>query len=398
MSVRPKLLIYTFDMFGMGHLMRALKIVDAFHARWPDLSTLIVSGSPAASLYERPEGVQLLEIPAVSRDKDLQRVSRDPRYSLEEARQRRAELIFAAARDFEPTLVLADNEPVGMDGEALPTLRWLKERESNPFFVLGIRDVVGTPEVIREHWQTYRAYEALEEIYDKVFVYGTPEFDDPALSYTLSARVKEKVVFTGFIPDFVASEESHEGMADDGVKRIFLTLGSGEDGEQVIVAFLDMLEGNGSELAAQSLVITGPMLPDPPMSSLKRRAEALGIVFKSFVPSIIPFLKSADLVISMGGYNTMMEILSHAKRALIIPRVWGRGDQLLRARKLHELNLLDFIPITELTTDLLFSNVQSLLASSTQPLANARETNLLPMDGAEVLARACEPLLFKRGS
>ena len=315
---------------------------------------------------------------------------------MEEARALRRELLLGAARDFQPGLVIADNNPLGTDGEALPALTWLKEQDDTSI-VLSIRDIVGTPEVIRESWQAFGGYTALEEIYEKIFVYGVPEFDDPVSSYGLSERVREKIVYTGFIPDFVSRAEAQDDLVEeDGWRRIFLTLGSGEDGEEVVAAFLEMISSYGGVLNASCLVVTGPLLPDAPSSQFAEIAASLGVEFKSFVSSIVPYLKSSDLVISMGEYNTTMEILSHAEKALIIPRVRGRADQLLRAHRLSQLGLIEFIPSTELTPDLLFEKVEQQLASEDRPLFRARQAGLLPMNGAEVLARACEPLLFKR--
>ena len=57
---------------------------------------------------------------------------------------------------------------------------------------------------------------------------------------------------------------------------------------------------------------------------------------------------AADVVVCMGGYNTVCEILSQGKPSLIIPREQPRQEQLIRARILREHNLADFIPWHEL--------------------------------------------------
>ena len=53
---------------------------------------------------------------------------------------------------------------------------------------------------------------------------------------------------------------------------------------------------------------------------------------------------AADVVVCMGGYNTVCEILSQRKPSLIIPREYPRREQLIRAQILSEQNLADFIP------------------------------------------------------
>jgi predicted glycosyltransferase len=48
-------------------------------------------------------------------------------------------------------------------------------------------------------------------------------------------------------------------------------------------------------------------------------------------------------VIAMGGYNTVCEVLSFAKPALIIPRVRPRREQIIRAQRLCDLDLIDML-------------------------------------------------------
>ena len=73
---------------------------------------------------------------------------------------------------------------------------------------------------------------------------------------------------------------------------------------------------------------------------------------------------AADLVISMGGYNTICEILSQRTPALIIPRETPRKEQLIRAEKLKEQGLIDFLPWKEVSAQLLREKIFTLLGHS----------------------------------
>lgn len=59
-------------------------------------------------------------------------------------------------------------------------------------------------------------------------------------------------------------------------------------------------------------------------------------------------LEKADWVISMGGYNSTCEILSLEKRALIVPRVKPRREQIIRVKLLEKLGLVDMLHPDEL--------------------------------------------------
>ena len=77
-------------------------------------------------------------------------------------------------------------------------------------------------------------------------------------------------------------------------------------------------------------------------------------------------MAAADLVISMGGYNTICEILTQKTPALIIPRETPRKEQLIRARRLKTKGLLDFIPWTEVNPQLFREKIFTLFNNQRQ--------------------------------
>ena len=64
-------------------------------------------------------------------------------------------------------------------------------------------------------------------------------------------------------------------------------------------------------------------------------------------------VRRADHVVAMGGYNTICEVLSFHKPALIVPRVTPRSEQLIRAERLQALGLVDVLHPADLTSDAL---------------------------------------------
>jgi predicted glycosyltransferase len=85
-------------------------------------------------------------------------------------------------------------------------------------------------------------------------------------------------------------------------------------------------------------------MPPEVRQRLCRRAAAhprLHVV--PFVRDTGALLGRADRVIAMGGYNTVCEVLSYEKPALIVPRVQPRREQLIRAERLRDLGLLDLL-------------------------------------------------------
>ena len=72
-------------------------------------------------------------------------------------------------------------------------------------------------------------------------------------------------------------------------------------------------------------------------------------------------MQAADMVISMGGYNTICEILSQQTPALIIPRETPRKEQLIRAQRLKQRDLIDYLPWNEVSPQQLREKIFSIL-------------------------------------
>jgi predicted glycosyltransferase len=119
-------------------------------------------------------------------------------------------------------------------------------------------------------------------------------------------------------------------------------------------------------LPFKSIIITGPFMPKKVREAFAKRAKKYGIKIMPFHPRLEELMSAADLVVCMGGYNTICEVLTQQTPALIIPRETPRQEQLIRARRLKDKGLLDFIPWTEVTSQLLRKKIFSLLDNQSQ--------------------------------
>jgi predicted glycosyltransferase len=150
-----------------------------------------------------------------------------------------------------------------------------------------------------------------------------------------------------------------------------------------------MLETNGV-VDFKTLMITGPFLPPARLDELADRARALKVQIRPFFKNIEKRMANADLVVTMGGYNTLCEILSLKKPALVIPRDKPRQEQLLRAQVLRGRGLCDFIRWGDVSPELLRQKVSALLDNPDACVADLEEFR---MTGLEVM---CERLAHFR--
>lgn len=123
--------------------------------------------------------------------------------------------------------------------------------------------------------------------------------------------------------------------------RLWLCLvGGGEDGYRLAKAFarVDFPDD------ASGAIVAGPFMSYRELSDLRRLAQnrrRLGLL--EFVEEPGGLIDQADSVVAMAGYNTTCELLSLRKRALVVPRIRTRREQLIRAERMRDLGLLEVL-------------------------------------------------------
>ena len=90
-------------------------------------------------------------------------------------------------------------------------------------------------------------------------------------------------------------------------------------------------------------------MPKKKRNKVFKRARRLGVRTYHFYRQMEKIFAAADIVVSMGGYNTLCEILGQGTISLVIPRETPRKEQIIRARAFHRQNLVDYIPWHDLT-------------------------------------------------
>ena len=69
-SRSKRVLLYSHDSFGLGHVSRCRTIANALVAADPNVSVLILSGSPVIGSYEFRSGIDFVRIPGVVKQID----------------------------------------------------------------------------------------------------------------------------------------------------------------------------------------------------------------------------------------------------------------------------------------------------------------------------------------
>lgn len=361
--------MYSHDTYGLGHIRRTMAIAD--HLRNKNTNILILTGSPIAGRFSFPQQVDFVRIPGMIKKTNDDYQSLSIRIDQAHALSIRTNIILATAKTFLPDLFIVDKEPLGLKREVLPTLEWLKEYNPSTTSILGLRDILDDSAVIQKDWQAKNVYSYLEKLYDEIWIYGDKNIYDPVEMYKIPAPLHKKTKFIGYIPRKKLTPKTKTAVRKryrvlDSDKFILVTAGGGGDGYEVLEQYISMHDYYPTSLPFKSIIITGPFMPKRKREKLRKRASLFGIKTLPFIPKLEEIIAAADLVISMGGYNTICEILTQQTSVLIIPRQTPRKEQLIRAQRLKQRGLLDYIPWTEVTPQLLREKIVSIIDNQRQ--------------------------------
>jgi predicted glycosyltransferase len=336
-----RVLIYSHDSFGLGHLRRCRAIAHSLVDSDPAVSVLILSGSPIIGSFDFRSRVDFVRVPGVIKLRNGEYVSLNLHIDIEETLAMRSSIIRHTADIFDPDLLIVDKEPLGLRGEVLDTLDLLRRRGTA--LVLGLRDVMDDPEALESEWERKQAVPALAEYYDEVWVYGLPQICDPLDGLSVPRRVRERMIYTGYLRRSATQPQTPELLGILGSEFMLVTPGGGGDGEGLIDLVLSAYEYDRS-LPLQALLVFGPfMLPEQRAEFANRASRLPNVRAITFNARLESLMARAAGVVAMGGYNTFCEILSFDKRALIVPRTAPRLEQFIRAQRAAELGLLTML-------------------------------------------------------
>ncbi|MCX8952537.1 glycosyltransferase [Ruegeria sp. NA] len=384
----PRILFYSHDTFGLGHLRRSRALAAAITQADPSASALILTGSPVAGRFTFPRRVDHVRLPGVTKRADGSYAARTIGMGIDEVTELRAGLIQTAVQQFDPDVLVVDKEPTGFRGELLPTLKYL-ERHCGTKLVLGLRDVLDEPEVLAAEWARKEAIGATERFYHEIWVYGSQSIYDPTQGLPLSASARSRIHWTGYL-------RRDLGPVGEPPQQpyILITPGGGGDGKALVNLVLSAYEKD-PDLSPRAVLVYGPFLSGELRNDFEGRVAALNgrVTAVGFESQIETLFAGAEGVVCMGGYNTFCEVLSFDKRAVIVPRTTPRLEQWIRASRAEELGLVKMLDEQRdsLTPDAMIRAIRNLPHQSVP--SQAIQSGLL--DGLDYVTDRIDSLLTR---
>ena len=183
---KPRILLYSHDTYGLGHLRRSLTIAQQIAQDIPGAHQLLLTGSMVAGAFGLPPRLDMVKLPALSKRSSGQYKSRALPLTLKQTLAWREQMILQAALNFRPHLLLVDKVAGGVHGELLPALRHLKAWSPETKIALGMRDIEDSPRVTRREWDAKGIRPLLDDVYDRILLYGQRALFDPVFAYEMS--------------------------------------------------------------------------------------------------------------------------------------------------------------------------------------------------------------------
>lgn len=391
-----KVLVYSHDAYGLGNIRRMLEITTHLVNTDPDVSVLLISGSPMMHAFRIPDRVDYIKLPCVARSEKGETSVKTLGLDYESTIRMRSNMIMMAALDFGPDLVLVDKKPFGIEDELEPTLTVLRKRANAPKMVLLLRDILDHPSRTIGQWNKGKYHQAIRAHYDRVLIVGEPEVFDAVTEYEFPDTTAAKVRYCGYIERPRPRKPAVQVRAELGIgdsPMVLVTAGGGGDGYDMMYTYLLGLEAQ-TDRRFKTLLVSGPEMSAEQREMIAAQSARCGdVIFREFTDDMMSCMNAADVVISMGGYNTVCEMLTLRKPAIIVPRVKPVQEQWVRAERMQRMGLLQAIHPDCLTPEGLMEAVRNGLESSTvcRPALEA-----FALDGLERIGMECRNLLATR--
>jgi predicted glycosyltransferase len=335
-----RVLIYSHDTFGLGHLRRCRAIAHAIVERFKGVSVLIISGSQIAGAYDYRARVDFVKIPSVIKLYNGEYDSIGEYIDVRDILRMRRLIIQRTAESFEPDLMIVDKAPLGLKGELEPTLALLSRRGAK--LVLGLRDVMDSAQHLEAEWRPKAVLEKMERFYDRIWVYGPRRFWNPLKDLKIGQGLAARMHYVGFIQCELPAPHGRE-VHQLPERYLLVTAGGGGDGSPMMEQVLAARE-HDSDNDFPLVLVLGPFMRSENRERVRQRAANLANVHViDFETKLELLLSRAVGVVGMCGYNTFCETLSFDRKALFVPRTHPRLEQHIRATRASALDLCDMI-------------------------------------------------------
>ncbi len=384
-----RILHYCQHVLGMGHFFRSLEIARALDNH----TVTLVTGGPEVQAVLPPH-VRHERLPGLRMDEKFSALlpSEDQQHrDLDEIRQERAQRLLSLLRECRPQVFLVELFPFGrrqFSFELIPALEAARAGRFGPCrTVSSVRDIL-VEKKDQARYET-RVLKLLNRLFDLVLVHADPDLISLERTFSRLEQVRPPLVYTGYVAPQGAPEDGSALRRELGIlpeeRLMLVSAGSGGVGRELLTAALEAAVIARESAPLRLCLFSGPLLEEDAFQALAARAAPLPWArVARFTTRFPAYLAATDLSISLGGYNTVMNLLAAKTFGLVLPFHQNR-EQGMRAELLQERGLLRVLAHDDLEP-------RRLAALLLEALRRPPSHTTVNLKGAATTARCLERL------
>lgn len=370
-----RILYYCQSLVGVGHLACSLRIIRELlgHAE----VDLVHGGLDTPEMFEHP-GFRTLRLPTLLHDDDSGGFVAPEHEAGLDAMWALRRVAIASFLKMPYDAVVVEFYPFGrrrFKAEILGLLADVRERCGPVPVFCSVREVLVPRPVENER----RMVESVRKHIHTVFVRSDPAVIDFAETFSLAHEIGDRIVHTGYI-----------GPAAPAVRpprrpQVLVSVGGGNVGRELLEAAI----GAAALMPRLHVVLaTGSRMPEAEREALRASARSGNVEVLPFLADFPQRLMESACSISMGGDNTLLEVLTARTPALAWP-YQGTPEQGIRIGKFARKGLLTELSADDLRPERLRDRIEQAMAAPYPALQVAT-------DGARVTSEHIRAVLERR--
>ncbi|EDX86731.1 hypothetical protein S7335_4437 [Synechococcus sp. PCC 7335] len=402
-----KIMIYCQHLAGIGHLVRCREIIRSLV---PTFEVCFVNGGQLVSAFELPAEVKMVCLPGLW-EKEAKLVPLDETRSLEEVKTQRKQQLLDVFDWFRPDCLITECFPFSklrMKYELKPLLEQAKASPWPVKIVCSLRDLIMT-QPLPADTKARRAAKVcrlINQFYDAVLFHADANFQPLEDCFSRVRDLNCEIIYTGYVaqssPTIKTPTLDDIAGLSDSSPTIVVSAGGGRHGYPLLRAAVDASSLLANRLSHQIYAFAGPFMPEADFLDLQRAAaDRPNVTLRRYTSRLIDYMDKADLSVSLGGYNTTMNLLRTGVRSLLLPSLnpSQTDEQRIRAEKLARLGLLTLLTPSDLQAERFADAVVTAIqqTSAQMPAQTSAQTSVIPtidLQGAAHTASYLQKLLL----